>query len=84
MDIYGIQYDILTFRAYEIYIRQWCSSRGYNIADRDRFNGFNGEDYVCLNEFEECEFQDEDYIQTLLSEDDFEIYKKVMNHIKKK
>ena len=84
MDIYYIQYNILKFRAYEIYKREWCSSRGYNITDRDRFNGFNGEDYVCLNEFAECEFQNEDYIQTLLSENDFKIYKKIMSYIKEK
>ena len=31
MDIYGIQYDILKFRAYEIYKKEWCESRGYDI-----------------------------------------------------
>ena len=78
MDIYKTQYDILKYRAYDAYTKEWCRLRGYDIAKRNRENGFNGEDYVCVSEFEMHEFKDAEYIKTLFSEENFEIYLKVM------
>lgn len=38
--------------------------------------GFNGECFVCENEFYDCEYQDEDYMKYLLPTDMFEQYNK--------
>jgi len=78
MEIYDMQYKILLFRAYEKYKRDWCASRGYSLTDIDEETEINGECYVCIREFENNEFQEAEYIQTLFSIDDFEIYKQVI------
>ena len=39
-------------------------------------DGFNGELYVCFDEFLNNEYQDADYMRTLLNEEEFKRYKK--------
>lgn len=39
--------------------------------------GFNGELYVCFNEFLDNEFQDKDYMKFLLTKEEFEEYLKI-------
>lgn len=39
--------------------------------------GFNGEIYVCFEEFLDNEFQEKDYMKFLLTEEEFEEYKKI-------
>ena len=72
--------DIIGYKAYDHYIKIWCAKRGYNPSDRDPENGFGGEDYVCFEEFLDCEFQNESFIRGLfekgfLNEKEFEIWK---------
>ena len=40
--------------------------------------GFDGTLWVCFNEFLDCEYQDEDYMKSLLNEEEFNRYKKEM------
>lgn len=56
-------------------------SREVNIVE-DKLSafeevGFNGELYVCFNEFLDNEFQDKDYMKFLLTEEEFEEYLKI-------
>ena len=82
MEIYEIQYKILLFRAYEKYKQEWCAARGYDENEIDKETGINGECYVCIREFENNEFQEAEYIETIFSLDDFEIYKQVIAKLK--
>ena len=66
------EYNAFVKVCYEKYKTDWCSERGYKLADVDEETGFNGECYVCLEEFEEFEFQDAEYMKNLLSEDEYE------------
>ena len=51
-------YKKLIQEAYKKYVKDWCEARGYNPEDVDLETGINGECYVCINEFEQNEFQD--------------------------
>lgn len=61
-----ISYDLLLKRAYRQYKKDWCESRGYDYKEVQkayrRDEAYNGEMYVCLDEFEDCEFSDDDYM----------------------
>lgn len=72
------RFEILARKVYPLYIADWCRIRGYNLDDRDEENGFNGEDFVCFEEFMDNEFLDEEYVNYLLDEDDFLIYKEIV------
>ena len=56
-------------------------SRERNIVEDklDAFEeiGFDGEIYVCFKEFLDNEFQEKDYMKFLLTEEEFEEYKKI-------
>jgi hypothetical protein len=54
--------------AYGLYKIDWCKRRGYNLEDIDEA-GVNGECYVSKNEFEDNEFQDVEYIESLFLDD---------------
>jgi hypothetical protein len=60
---------------YLLYRLEWANSRGYNIADYDFEKGFNGESWVCLEEFKTAELQDEEYMHNLLDDNDFEYWR---------
>jgi len=62
-----MDYTFLLLKTYELYKEDWCQERGYNLKDINDEFGINGEIFVCLNEFEECEFQDKKYINYLLN-----------------
>lgn len=80
-----IEYEILSHRAYELYKKDWCVTRGYSYAevcqaDKEDVE-YHGEMFVCKAEFEDNEFLDEEYMKYLLSEEDFWCWKKVMEYI---
>lgn len=58
--------------AYDLYKFDWCQQRGYNLTEvqaaYDRDEEYNGEMFVCLNEFEDYEYQDEGYVKYLFEE----------------
>ena len=60
------RFDILADRAYELYTKDWCESRGYDLTDYDLEHGFNGESFVCFDEFTNTEFRDAEYMSHLL------------------
>jgi hypothetical protein len=63
------RFDILAKRAYDLYVNDWCESRGYDLKDYDEEHGFNGESFVCFGEFQDAEFKDEEYMKSLLGDD---------------
>lgn len=65
------EYNAFVKECYEKYKADWCSERGYKLADIDEEVGIHGECYACLEEFEEFEFQDAEYMNALLSANDF-------------
>lgn len=72
-------YDELLQKAYNLYIADWCNERNYPLisvvaAYLDDAE-FNGEMFVCLDEFEDAEFQDEEYMKYLLPEELLQQYK---------
>lgn len=72
-----IQYDFLLLKAYCLYKLDWCAQRGVQLEDVDVQTGIQGGGcYVCLQEFEQAEFQDAGYIQGLLDADDWTLWKR--------
>jgi len=67
--IVGVRFDILADQAYDLYIKDWCASRGYDPKDYDKEHGFNGESFACFYEFLCAEFMDEKYMNHLLGGD---------------
>ena len=66
-----MNYKQILKNAYEKYIKHWCELRGYNPADVDPETGINGECFVCINEFERNEFQNEEYMARILTDAEF-------------
>lgn len=64
-------YKKLIHEAYKKYVKDWCEARGYKPEDVDLEIGINGECYVCINEFEQNEFQNEEYMARILSDTEF-------------
>ena len=67
--IVGVRFDTLADQAYDLYIKDWCASRGYDPKDYDKEHGFNGESFACFYEFLGAEFMDENYMNHLLGGD---------------
>jgi len=61
-------------RFYELYKLDWVTCRGYNIEDHCEEHGFNGESWVCYEEFLNSELQDSSFMRYLLSDIDFELW----------
>ncbi len=70
-----MNYEKLLQTAYSKYKKEWCDERGYLLSEYDPETGFNGECFVCLAEFEDCEFQDESYMENLLTYEQFIFWK---------
>lgn len=71
-----IEDELLCVRiAYELYKLDWCRRRGFNPEDVARAKANNeeyeGQMYSCIEEFYDCEYQDDSYIEYLMN--DFEI-----------
>mgnify|MGYP006874883240 CR=1 FL=1 len=66
-----MNYKTMVNSAYNKYIRDWCEARGYSPAHVDPETGINGECYVCINEFERNEFQNEEYMSNILTDNEF-------------
>ena len=70
-----MKYEKLLDTAYEAYKYDWCVRRGVTPDDVDEDVGINGgECYVCRAEFESCEFQDKEYMESLLTLDEFAVW----------
>ena len=58
--------------AYQLYKRDWCETRGYNLEDVERAyladEQYNGEMFSSFEEFLANEFKDTEYITTLFRE----------------
>ena len=67
--------------AYGWYVEDWCNARGYNPCDIDEEVGVNGECYVCLEEFEDNEFDDTEYMTYLFRERGFD-FSAIMEELK--
>ena len=50
---------------YDLYIEDWCNSRGYALQDVDPEYGINNECYVCFEEFCDNEYLDEEHMTEL-------------------
>jgi len=72
------QYGKLLNKAYKKYKTIWCSERGYILSEVNEETGINGECYVCKKEFESSEFRDIQYMESILRNDDFELYKQLL------
>jgi hypothetical protein len=57
---------------YMIYQINWVTSRSYSMNDYDEEHGFNGECWVCFDEFCNNELLDKEYMQSILHDEDFE------------
>lgn len=66
-------YDEFLKKSYEMYKKDWCNARGYNLVSVSEAathdDEYNGEMYASLEEFEDCEFSDESYMRSLLGEE---------------
>lgn len=65
------KYESFLKYAYELYKHEWCKERGYDIENWDEEFGFGGESFVCLAEFEDNEFEDEECMEALLPNNGF-------------
>ena len=58
-------------KLYDMYICEWCNFRGYYIIDvmlcKSKNEQYNGEMYVCKEEFMSNEFRNVDFIMKLLN-----------------
>lgn len=64
----ALTYDYFLEKCYGRYKYEWCKQRGVKPEEVDEEVGINGgECFVCLEEFEENEFQNEEYMKSLLS-----------------
>lgn len=69
-----MDYKKMVNNAYNKYVKDWCGVRGYTPANVDPEIGINGECYVCINEFERNEFQDEEYMSRILPDSEFTLW----------
>lgn len=70
-----VDYDKLLEKAYRLYKTDWCAQHDILNADIDKESG---PCYVCMGEFEDIEFQDEEYMTYLLSPNDLVTWKHFM------
>lgn len=70
----NVDYGALLKRAYELYQLDWCREHDHKLEDWDQEHGFAGESFACIGEFETSEFEDRDYMEYLLSEEDFVLW----------
>lgn len=66
-----VTYEYLLRKFYGRYKWQWCKDRGCKPEDVDEGIGINGECFVCIEEFENNEFQDKEYMRNLLCDEEF-------------
>ena len=63
---------------YLLYRIDWLKQREYlSMADYDEDNGFNGECWVCFDEFKGAELQDHEYMRYLLNDEDFKAWEEM-------
>lgn len=74
----GVKFDITYFdefkeKAYEMYKKDWCKVRGYDLKDVEVSEAegeeYNGEMYACFEEFIDNEFDDKEYMDSLMGEE---------------
>lgn len=75
-------YNSILLELYNLYIADWCNTRGYALTDVVQAfiedEEYDGQMLVCLEEFECSEFQDHDYMQWLLPDELYRRYLKEM------
>ena len=69
-----MNYKTMVNNAYNKYIKDWCEVRGCRPSHVDPETGINGECYVCINEFERNEFQNDEYMSRILSDSEFALW----------
>jgi len=69
------QKRLLLLKAYGLYKRDWCAARGLRPEQVNEETGVDGSCYVCLEEFENSEFQDAACMSALLEAEVFSIWK---------
>lgn len=73
-------YSRILQEAYNLYIADWCNTRGYALTNVVQAciedEEFDGQMFVCLEEFEDSEFQDKEYMQRLLPDESYQRYLK--------
>ena len=69
-----MNYKTMVNNAYNKYIKDWCEVRGCRPSHVDPEIGINGECYVCISEFERNEFQNEEYMERILSDTEFTLW----------
>ena len=69
-----MNYKTMVNNAYNKYIIDWCEVRGCRPSHVDPEIGINGECYVCISEFERNEFQNEEYMERILSDTEFTLW----------
>lgn len=73
-------YSRILQETYNLYIADWCNTRGYALTDVVQAfiedEEYDGQMFVCLEEFEDFEFQDKAYMQRLLPDESYQRYLK--------
>ena len=67
-----VTYEYLLRKFYGRYKWQWCKERGCKPEDVDEEIGINGECFVCIEEFEDNEYQDREFMRHLLCDEEFD------------
>lgn len=64
-----IPYEKFLDKAYRLYKKDWCECRGYDYKEVQKAyrkdEEYNGEMFVCIDEFQDFEFEDEEYMTSL-------------------
>lgn len=66
-----VSYDYLLKKSYGRYKWDWCKQRGCKPEDVDEEIGINGECFACIEEFENNEYQDREFMRNLLCDEEF-------------
>ena len=66
-----VSYDYLLKKSYGRYKWDWCKQRGCKPEDVDEEIGINGECFACIEEFENNEYQDREFMRNLLCGEEF-------------
>lgn len=70
---------LLLLKAYRLYRLDWCKQRNFKLRDVNLETGApDGCCFACLDEFTDAEFEDEGYMEYLLPEQDFLLWKELM------
>lgn len=69
---------LLLLKAYRLYRLGWCKQRNFKLRDVNLETGAPDGCFTCLDEFSDARFEDEGFMEHLLSEQDFLLWKELM------